>query len=128
MLKALIVGFGRAGRGLHLPCLRKAALRSEREGLFAGEVGVIDPAAEAPAPGEAGGGRFFRDLEEARCFAPERTVVHVCTPPDAHLTALRRVAEYGYVRVVVEKPLATTPEGVEQTRRLARERGLDLLV
>jgi predicted dehydrogenase len=119
MFSTLIVGFGHAGRNLHLPCLAKA--RAAEPGLF-GAVGVVEPApVESPLP-------RFADLTDVSGFPSERTIVHVCTPPADHATTLCRLAQMGFRRVVTEKPLAESADELPRIRRACAEQALDLLV
>ena len=120
MFSTLIVGFGHAGRDLHLPCLAKA--RAAEAGLFAGSVGVVDPApVPSPVP-------RFADLAEVSGFPPERTVVHVCTPPGDHAETLCRLADRGFRRVVMEKPVSHSASELPRIRRTCATNCVDLLV
>lgn len=57
----------------------------------------------------------YTDVDQM--FADEAVQIVVsCTPPDARPTHLVRAAETGR-HVVIEKPVATTPDGVRQIRR-----------
>jgi predicted dehydrogenase len=121
MLNALIIGLGRAGLGLHLPVL--ARLR-----LCATPVVAVDPyrprgLLEGPPV------IVLRTLREARArLAPDNTVVHLCTPPGVRAGALREVAELGFTRIIVEKPLATSEDDLEQVLRITRDHGVQLSV
>jgi len=126
MLRSLIVGFGRAGRDLHLRCLRKT--RAEHPHLISPEIGVV-------AEGEpylndlcVGGIRPFGSLVEARQVFGEDSVVHICTPPATHFDVLREAAELGYRRLIVEKPLACTMDEVSQIRALRARYKLQIMV
>ncbi|QGG55159.1 Gfo/Idh/MocA family oxidoreductase [Paenibacillus sp. B01] len=127
-LRSLLVGFGRAGRELHLPCLRKAAALPSLRGRLQGPVGVLDPGltGEEAAPPDAA--LLAGWPEAARDYPPERTVVHVCTPPGQHAEAAEQAARHGYRRLIVEKPLAGTLEEADAILSLQRRCGLDLLV
>lgn len=127
MLKTLIVGYGRAGEGLHLPCLRKARLRPGGAGLFADTVGVVDPVRASTSCHDAAGLARFENLAQVRGFDPAETVVHICTPPDSHLTALRQVTDRGYTRILVEKPLVPSERELDEVLAL-QEYGCDILV
>jgi predicted dehydrogenase len=127
MLKSLIVGFGRAGNHLHLHCLRKAHLLYGDAQIFSPVVGIVDPIYKAEDVRDLGL-QYYCQLEAVRGFDPESTVVHICTPPEDHLRTIRRVAELGYTRIIVEKPLAISPGEVAQIRSLQKKWDLDLLV
>ncbi|TVX94413.1 Gfo/Idh/MocA family protein [Paenibacillus agilis] len=125
MKKSLIFGFGRAGRGLHLHCLRKLHTDQRHSGLFDTKVGVVDPyASHIQEPSLA----FFRNVKDVEGFAPEDTVVHICTSPELHAETLRQAAEYGYTNFMIEKPLASTLAELEMIQQLERQYGLDVLV
>lgn len=104
MLSTLIIGLGRAGLGLHLPVLRRA--RTQRPGLFTDQpVVAVDPGAVPPP--EQPGLRLAESLRSASgLLDPERTVVHLCTPPSVRTEVLAEVAALGFTKVLVEKPLA----------------------
>lgn len=65
------------------------------------------------------------DAAAAAAWAP--THVAVCTPSSLHLDALRWAVEHG-CHVLVEKPLAHAPEGVEPVLEAARAAGLCVAV
>lgn len=123
MLHTLIVGLGRAGRGLHAPSLAK--VRAAAPALFApGPVMGHDPHA-----GEVDGVLRFSSLEEAARHRPPRdTVVHLCTPPRQRARSLERLARLGYHRIIVEKPLAPDLVELAAIARLRRRWDLDLTV
>jgi predicted dehydrogenase len=70
---------------------------------------------------EAEGGR----LTQAESFRPEALVV--ASPTSAHLEALRWSVEHG-AHAFVEKPLASSSDGVAETLTAAEERGLTVAV
>lgn len=130
MFSQIIVGFGKAGRDLHLTCLRKARHRPNGTGLFADLVGIVDPlvACDVPLPGSSGL-KTFATIEQARdSFDPHDTVVHICTGPSQHLTALRAAANVGYRRFVVEKPLTDDISELAEFLHLERTAGLQVAV
>lgn len=125
MLHTLIVGMGRAGGGLHLPSLSK--VRAESPKLVAPTpVAVYDPfRPPADAPGVVAVG----SLEEAgRCVPPRRTVVHLCTPPHVRVAMLERLAELGYRKIIVEKPLALDLVELAAVARVRRRWNLEITV
>lgn len=127
MLKPLIVGFGRAGRDLHLHCLRQL----DRTGDLPADmsvVHVVDPMVSAQACHAAGGINLHRSLETAAEAILPSAVVHVCTPPDTHHTVVARAAELGFRRFIIEKPMAANVRGAEQIMAVAARYGLDVLV
>ncbi|MFW6640939.1 oxidoreductase [Nocardiopsis algeriensis] len=123
MLHTLVVGLGRSGEGLHLPSLAKA--RAQAPALFApGPVVGFDP-----FRGEVDGVLMTDSLEEAvRSAPPQRTVVHLCTPPHLRSEPLEHLARLGYRMVVVEKPLAPDLVELAALARLRRRWGLDITV
>lgn len=128
MFRSLIVGFGRAGEHLHLHCLRKARKLCMDEGLFSEIVGVVDPKIVSSTYLRDGSIYMFHDLLDVRGFDPLSTVVHICTLPIDHLTTIRKVAELGYTKIIVEKPLAISLRGLEETIQLQERWHLDLLI
>ena len=117
--RTLVVGFGHSGH-FHLDALRKLEREHTAEEFAHEPVGVVDPYLDRlDVHGDDGPLTFFRTLEAARGeFAPDLTVVHVCTPPATHAEVLRAAVEAGYRKFVVEKPMANTLRDVESIRRL----------
>lgn len=124
MPHTVVVGLGRSGGGLHAPVLGR--LRDTHPELFADHPIVgFDPRS----------GDGFRDgltvdsLERAATTVPPAdTVVHVCTPPDARVPVLARLAALGFRRFVVEKPLAADPGTLTEIERLRATLRLDVVV
>lgn len=105
VLQPLVVGLGRSGAGLHMKVLRRLATGDEAP-LWAGPLIGCDPrpGPDRDAPGTvlaATVGEAARHVRD-----PERTVVHVCTPPRNRIPLLTELADSGFRRLVVEKPLA----------------------
>src|SRR5690348_15196465 len=100
---------GRSGEQLHLPSLSKVRLASP--GLLGlAPVIVFDPYRQ---PADVPGVVAVRSLQEAAgCLPPCRTVVHLCTPPRVRSSMLGRLAELGYRKIIVEKPLAVDLVGL----------------
>jgi predicted dehydrogenase len=122
MPRTVIVGLGRSGAGLHLPVL--ARLRHAHPELIADHPIVgFDP-----HPGVAV--RDIRTVESvdrlAALVPPAEAVVHVCTPPGVRLPVLERLAEQGFRRFVVEKPLAADLATLAAVERLCA--GLDVVI
>lgn len=63
-----------------------------------------------------------------RQLDPEWTVVHVCTPPTGRYDVLAELAEAGFRRFVVEKPLAACPADLTALLALRARRALDVVV
>ncbi|MBM7769872.1 putative dehydrogenase [Actinokineospora baliensis] len=129
MLGTLVVGLGRAGAGLHLPVLRKLGHGGGRP-FGRPPITVYDPRRRL-AEGEAGD---LGDVAVAHSLAhaatlldPERTVVHLCTGPSARLRPLTELADLGFRRFLVEKPLAADEVELREILRLCDHGGLDLL-
>jgi predicted dehydrogenase len=56
-------------------------------------------------------------------------VISVCTPDTAHFEVIRNILEHGACRTIfAEKPLAPTRDEIAHLRRLADERGVNLVV
>ncbi|GGL61533.1 hypothetical protein GCM10010129_01360 [Streptomyces fumigatiscleroticus] len=126
MLQPLVVGLGRSGRELHLRVLARMA------GAPDGSPIAAPPVACDPRP-EAGrwltGTRVARSIAEARrMVCPASTVVHVCTPPLARTAVLTELAERGFDKLLVEKPLAAGRAELAEIVRLRRRHRLDIRV
>ncbi len=126
MLKPLIVGFGRAGRDLHLPCLQKT--RTGHARLISPEIGVVAYEEEYYDSSDAAGLRLFENMADARQAFGEDCIVHVCTPPASHFSVVQEAAELGFKRLIVEKPLASTLDEVERIQALRRRHKLEIFV
>ncbi|MGW0586468.1 oxidoreductase [Streptosporangium sp. NPDC002607] len=125
MLHTFILGMGRAGEGLHLPALSR--VRAAIPGLLApGRVIVHDPF--RPPPDVAGVVTVGTLEEAAGRTPPHRTVVHLCTPPHIRSGMLERLAELGYRKIIIEKPLALDLMGLAAIARTRRRWGLDITV
>jgi predicted dehydrogenase len=66
--------------------------------------------------------------DASRLVSPPSTVVHVCTPPASRVPVLTELAERGFVKLVVEKPLATDHTELDGIIGLCRRHDLDLVV
>lgn len=128
MFQSLIVGFGRAGKQLHLRCLRQAQELDGNNTIFDSRIGVVDPRLGNADPPHDKSVRMFTNLAAVDGFNPTSTVVHICTPPTVRVDIIRSVSELGYTRMIVEKPLATSMRDVQVIQQLAKERHLDILV
>ncbi|MEV6670578.1 hypothetical protein [Streptomyces sp. NPDC051162] len=129
MFRTLIIGLGRAGLGLHWAVLDRLRSAGHHSELFGpGPVLALDPMASVPALPVAGlqpvvGLHRVRELLD-----PDRTVVHLCTPPVARLGLLRELAGAGFRRIIVEKPLAADRTALRDIVALARAERLDLAI
>ncbi|WP_437564283.1 Gfo/Idh/MocA family protein [Sorangium sp. So ce542] len=130
MFQQLIVGFGKAGRDLHLTCLRKARRRPEGRGLFDERIGVVDPlVASGGALQGAAGLPAYPSISDARgAFDPRRTVVHICTGPSEHYPVFVAAVSAGFRRFVVEKPFTIHVSDAREILALERESGLHVAV
>lgn len=127
MLRTLIVGLGHAGIDLHWSVLRR--LREQSGSLFApGPAYGFDPRPDATAPPGEDLLRVGSLAVAAGELDPAETVVHLCTPPMARLELLRELADLGFRRILVEKPLAVDLAAAEAIAALRRDAGLDLTV
>ncbi|HST62210.1 MAG TPA: Gfo/Idh/MocA family oxidoreductase, partial [Longimicrobium sp.] len=137
-LGAVIVGLGRAGLGLHIPVLEKIRHDSAAASPFGAVVGLVDPM-------EAGTRRALHRLEydygydrrgiscatslaELTGVDPDHTIVHICTPAEDHVSALRDATEAGFRRIIVEKPCAANTAEVDEMRRIAERTGAQIAV
>jgi UDP-N-acetylglucosamine 3-dehydrogenase len=114
-LRAVLVGLGRMGRN-HFRVLKQSPSFEL--------VGVVDPGAAKPDPGELGTTRFARDL--ADFGDSEFDCAVVATPTVTHFevaAALVRRRKH----LLVEKPLASTFDKSAALVALAREHGVHLV-
>ncbi|WP_409473361.1 Gfo/Idh/MocA family protein [Streptomyces sp. HC307] len=126
MLQPLIVGLGRSGAGLHLKVLNRMA--SSPDGpLFARPPIACDPRPEAGR--DLHGVTVTGSIADAsRLVSPPSAVVHVCTPPTSRVPVLTELAERGFVKLLVEKPLATDRTELDRIIRLCCRHDLELVV
>jgi predicted dehydrogenase len=129
MLRTLIIGLGQAGWTLHLPMLARLRETARDEGLFAPDPIVVHDPNQRPAGHRDEPIIVARTLREARAaLDPAHTVVHVCTPPSVRSELLREVAELGFRKVLVEKPLAADRPGADRVLKVRDAWDLDLTV
>lgn len=129
VFQTMIVGLGRAGAQLHLPALALARAAAPDSGLFdPGPVLAVDPA--WPAQRRLPAGVVLEtSLEHVRdLIDPARTVVHVCTPPLGRAETVERVAELGFQRLLLEKPLAAGVDEADRIEAAAERYGLRIAV
>jgi hypothetical protein len=124
-LHTLIVGLGRSGRGLHLPVMCRARKVGHRVFTQAPIVAVDPRACADDLPGVV----LAPSLAHAAAMTPPgKTVVHLCTPPDARVTVLDELGRHGYTKVLVEKPLAVVEGDVAEIAHICRRWNIQLLV
>ncbi|WP_370942344.1 Gfo/Idh/MocA family oxidoreductase [Amycolatopsis sp. cg5] len=123
IVQTFVVGLGRAGAGLHIPVLARA--RSAARPLFDTlPIVACDPRRTVQDSAEVTVTSTFEQAE--RLLVPAKTVVHVCTPPAVRVTVLAELAELGFRRFIVEKPLAVDTDELARVIRLRRKFGLHL--
>ncbi len=127
MFRTLIVGLGRSGRGLHLPVLSRARAMQAAKHLFDDRPIIAfnpwDTQAEPP------GAVLARSLAQAGDMVnPDRTIVHLCSPPATRVELLVQLAQLGFHKVIVEKPLAVDEQDLAEIVELRRRWKLDLVV
>jgi predicted dehydrogenase len=128
-LTPLIAGFGHAGRDLHLPCLVKASECDIGRQFFATSPWAIaDPSADLEFGNSNPTIRAFRSLKAAANWCPERTVVHICTPPESHFDTIVDALNLGFRKLIVEKPLVTEGRQLESLHALHQALPFDLIV
>lgn len=124
-MRALIVGFGRAGKELHLECLTKFVSALTETNVL-NEIGVIDPNQKRDA--KLPMVKFMASMADARDFSPNDTVVHVCTPPDLRLSIMREAVHFGFKNFIIEKPLALSIPEADSILQIERESDLKVVV
>lgn len=127
MFRTLVVGFGHSGRGLHLPVLARARAMESFKHLFDDRpviaFDVRDPEGELTGTVLA-----YSLAQAAEMTDPGRTIVHLCTPPIVRIEVLEQLAQLGFQKVLVEKPLAVDEQSLDGIVRLRRLWNLDLVV
>ncbi len=125
----LIFGYGRAGRFLHLPCVKRARRvvfgNSCAENIF-----VVDPAIAGKKNGNEGLTKHtvLQNLSDFTPQYPDRTIAHICTPPAVRSELILVAAELGIRRFIVEKPLAHSIAELQKIRSLKDEYDLEIFV
>lgn len=117
MLRALVLGCGSIGER-HLRCLTK---------IGGVELTACDPRPERQEAMRElyGVAHTLGSYDEADLA--QQDAVLVCTPTDQHLPQAMRAAEAG-CHLFVEKPISTTPEGVDELIDLCRSKSRVLQV
>jgi predicted dehydrogenase len=137
MLQTFVIGLGRAGAGLHVSTLSRVRQRGSARRFFAeAPLVVCDPRFASTGDLERAlrswdvQGAVLTDsiAQAARLLDPERTVVHVCTPPTARLDIIEQLARRGFRKILVEKPLALDEGTLVGIERVRRHWGLRLVV
>jgi predicted dehydrogenase len=129
MLRTLIVGFSRAGMGLHWQVLRRMREAEGDSGLLSELPVMVYDLRDVRERAARSGVVVVPSLRRARAeLEPDETVIHLCTPPTARLEILRELAELGFRHILVEKPLATDRDTLRRIDELRRTHGLQLMV
>jgi predicted dehydrogenase len=129
MLRTLIVGLGQAGLNLHLPVLARIRDTAVGRELFSSEPIIGYDLCGPPTDRLNGTLLAVTSLAEAReLLDPADTVVHVCTPPSVRAELLWELAELGFRKNLVEKPLAPDRESMAQILGMRSAWDLDLVV
>ena len=110
----LFIGLGSIGER-HLRCFQAT-------GRVAASVCEIDPELRGRIAQQYGVDRAYSDLETA-LDAGEFDAAVIATPAHLHVPMAGRLADQG-VNMLIEKPLSTSMDGVEQLEELIRRRGL----
>lgn len=115
--RLLVAGYGSIGKR-HLGNLRQMFPHAEIAVLRSGVAGsgaLVPP----------GANRVFYDFEAVRAFAPQAAIV--ATPATYHVELTRRLLALG-CHVLLEKPIAATPEAVPEMIAEARRSGCVLMI
>lgn len=125
---SIVIGFGHAGR-MHARCIDKA--RQQLAG-FADRhppTFVIDTALkELPADFQSSDWRVIGSLNEVPREVRRHAVAHICTPPSGRARVIHDALAAGIDRLIVEKPMASTPQELAALAALRASYGADLLV
>ncbi|MDP9394668.1 MAG: Gfo/Idh/MocA family oxidoreductase [Actinomycetota bacterium] len=119
LLRAALVGYGSAGRGIHGPLLRATG--------FEVPYVVTRDAERARAAGKELGARALADVGEVATRAGEVDVAVVASPTAAHVANALTLVEAG-VPVVVDKPLGVDASSARRLVELAAARRVPLTV
>lgn len=127
-LRTLIVGLGRSGAGLHLPALAMARASRTADLLFDPRpVLTFDPGPGYPGP-LPGTVRASSLATAAGLTDPGATVVHLCTPPTARVDVLSHLAELGFRKILIEKPLTSDEAALDEIEALRDRWDLNLII
>ncbi|MER7763407.1 Gfo/Idh/MocA family oxidoreductase [Streptomyces sp. NPDC097619] len=129
MPRTLIVGFGRAGHGLHWTVLERLR-RTERGAALISDLPPVvhDFNPRTPQLGEPDVIAVPQLAKAVDLLDPKDTIVHLCTPPTHRLEVLRELAELGFDRILVEKPLVADTEELPAIEALRTGHGLRMMV
>ncbi|MGW6706402.1 Gfo/Idh/MocA family oxidoreductase [Streptomyces sp. NPDC054956] len=129
MPRTLIVGFGRAGHGLHWTVLERLRRTERGAALISGLPPVVyDFNPHTPQLTDAEVISVPELAKAAELLDPKDTIVHLCTPPTHRLEPLRELAELGFDRILVEKPLVADTEELAAIDALRAGHGLKVMV
>jgi len=126
----IIVGLGRSGRLLHLPCVLRA-----REMLFgagaSSRILAFDPYSRLSLCRRCSGRDSPETLDSFSAVPHSlrsQAIVHVCTPPNVRTEVVAEAADLGMRHFILEKPMADTMERVAELRALAERYSLRICV
>ncbi|MBF6436568.1 hypothetical protein [Nocardia cyriacigeorgica] len=128
-MRSFVVGLGHSGRDLHLRVLDTIRRRRRADPALAEVFDETTPLGFDPAATVTDGVEPVASLAEAavRCD-PAATMVHLCTPPTVRDTVVAELAELGFGKFLIEKPLGTDVATTERVRALRDRYGLDIAV
>lgn len=109
----LVVGVGSIGER-HVRCF-------QRTGRSAVSIVEINPTLRSEIAGRYGVAQSFDNLERALDGQPDAAVL--CTPAHLHIPLAIRCAQRG-IHLLIEKPLSTTLERIDELNRIVREKRL----
>ncbi|ENQ3104963.1 Gfo/Idh/MocA family oxidoreductase [Bacillus cereus] len=129
MLQSIIVGFGRSGQYLHLPCIKKAAFSAENKQLFKQNILIVDPFIEKnnciePLP-------LYRSIYELVKCNPnviKDSVLHICTPPNQHVPTIMEGVNLGFKNIIVEKPLTTNIKELNKLIEYSEDKDINIVI
>jgi predicted dehydrogenase len=110
-LDSIVIGFGRAGDGLHTACIRKAAELHGAAGVISGLVVHVERDEKRR---QAACGPTFSSIAQVQGVQQENAVVHVATQASERLACVKEALKCGYRLFVLEKPLGSCHRDLEE--------------
>ncbi|WDE08992.1 Gfo/Idh/MocA family oxidoreductase [Thalassomonas viridans] len=125
----VIVGFGHAGRNLHLSSINKIRKENQPFGISPG-ISIVENNADVQALSLPENSQCFNALPRIDFYDPEKfqPVVHICSPPSSHLRLIKEAIAKGYHKIIVEKPVTETVAESNELIRIKDESRAEILV
>lgn len=118
--KTVIIGFGHAGRDLHLKCIRKLQIKNRLKLRLDRKVIAVDPKFSSidTYKTDMFDLTLLNDVKEIDGLNPINAVVHICTPPNQRSAIVKDILEIGFKNVIIEKPIASSLLELHEIKKL----------